>query len=117
MKLKLLLSLILAVAISGCSSWIYRIDVGQGNYVIQDDVDKLRIGMTKEQVQFVLGAPVLRDSFDENTYYYIYKIKRGMKSRGEDFRKDLVLHFDDGKLAKMTGDFDEPEDFNTPLDI
>lgn len=116
-KLKLIVALILAASISGCANWIYRIDVGQGNYIIQDDVDKLRIGMTKEQVHFVLGQPVLRDSFDENIYYYVYKLKRGMSSRGEDFRKDLILHFDGDKLTKMSGDFEQPENFNTPLDI
>lgn len=116
-RLKLLFTLIFAAGITGCSSWVYKIDVGQGNYVIQEDVEKLRIGMTKEQVHFVLGQPVLRDSFDNDTYYYVYKIKRGMKSRGDDYRRDLVLHFEDNKLAKMTGDFEQPEDFTTPLDI
>ena len=44
---------------SACSDWIYRIDVPQGNYVDQKDVDKLRIDMSKAQVQFVLGNAVV----------------------------------------------------------
>lgn len=117
MKFRFILPLILTITLSGCANWIFRIDIPQGNYLIQQDVDKLRIGMTKEQVEFVLGKPVIRDSFTDNVYYYIYDMKRGMKSRGEDFRKELLIHFEDEKLAKMTGDFEQPEDFDTPLDI
>jgi outer membrane protein assembly factor BamE len=72
--------------------------------------------MTKEQVIFVLGNPVVEDSFDNNTWYYVYEMKRGMKKRGEDFKKDLIIRFEDGKVAEVTGDFELPEEFNTPLD-
>lgn len=116
MKAKLIISFLFVVLLSGCSGWIFRIDVAQGNYIDQDDVDQLRIGMTKEQVVYVLGAPVLRDSFDHDRYYYVYEMKRGMKSRGEDFRKDFFVEFEDNKLIKVSGDFEVSEDFNTPLD-
>lgn len=115
-KWKLLLPLVLLTLTVGCSSWVYRIDIAQGNYIIQEDIDKLRIGMTKEQVIFVLGNPVVRDSFNDDIYYYVYKIKRGMSSRGEDFKKDLELHFENDKLAEMKGDFTPSENFNTPLE-
>jgi outer membrane protein assembly factor BamE len=101
---------------SACSDWIFRIDVPQGNFLDQKDVNKLRIEMTKEQVQFVLGNPVVQDSFTSNTWYYIYDMKRGMSKRGEDIRKELILTFVDGKLNSMKGDFLEPNEFNTPLD-
>ncbi|UAA39881.1 outer membrane protein assembly factor BamE [Paraneptunicella aestuarii] len=103
-------------SLSACSSWVFRIDIPQGNYLEAKDVEKLRIGMTKEQVVFVLGNPVLKDSFEKDIYYYIYEMKRGMKSRGEDFRKDLVIEFENDKVAKVTGDFELSEDFNTPLE-
>ena len=116
MKLKLLLPLLLVTLLSACSSWVFRIDVSQGNYLVDKDLENLRVGMSKEQVIFVMGRPVIRDTFDNDVFYYVYKLKRGMKSSGEDFRKDLYLHFEGDKLVKMTGDFDEPENFNTPLD-
>jgi len=102
---------------SACSDWIYRIDVPQGNYLDQKDVDKLRIEMSKEQVQFVLGNPVVEDSFNTDTWYYVYDMKRGMSKRGEDVRRELILKFDAGKLSSMTGDFDKPEEFDIPLDV
>jgi outer membrane protein assembly factor BamE len=101
---------------SACKNWIYRIDIPQGNYLDERDVKKLRINMTKEQVIFVLGNPVIEDSFSKDTWYYIYEMKRGMSKRGEDFKKDLILSFEDGKLTKVTGDFELSEEFNVPLD-
>ena len=72
--------------------------------------------MSKEQVIYVLGHPVVEDSFDENTWYYVYEMKRGMSKRGEDFKKELIIDFVDGKLSKVNGDFDLSEDFDIPLD-
>ncbi len=101
---------------TACSDWIFRIDVPQGNFLDQKDVDKLRIEMSKEQVEFVLGNPVVEDSFTSNTWYYVYDMKRGMSKRGEDIHKELILRFVDGKLSSMTGDFEQSEEFSTPLD-
>lgn len=79
----------------------------------QKDVDKLRVAMTKEQVQFVLGNPVAENSFDHDVWHYFYALRRG---NGEYFEKKLVLNFKDKKLVQMTGDFAIPKDFNVPLD-
>ena len=100
----------------GCSNWIYRIDVPQGNFLDERDVEKLRVGMTKEQVIYVLGRPVVQDSFDNDTWYYVYDMKRGMVKRGEDFQKQMIITFEDNKVASVEGDFELSEDFNTPLD-
>ena len=64
-----------AFALAGCSSlstWLdaYTIDIQQGNYVSQDMVSQLKLGMSREQVRFVLGTPLLTDIFhaDRQTY-------------------------------------------------
>ncbi|MDT0593966.1 outer membrane protein assembly factor BamE [Glaciecola petra] len=116
MKLKLVLIFVVCLLTSACTDWIFRIDVPQGNFLDQDDVNKLRVDMTKEQVIFVLGNPVVQDSFDNDTWYYVYDMKRGMRKRGEDIRKELVITFKDNKIASLDGDFETPEDFNTPLE-
>ncbi len=72
--------------------------------------------MTKEQVIYVLGRPVVEDSFDKNTWYYVYEMKRGMSVRGEDFKKDLVIDFIDGKLVTVEGDFELSAELDIPLD-
>ncbi len=106
----------LLLTTSACTSWIYRIDIPQGNFLDERDVKKLRIGMTKEQVTYVLGKPVVMDSFDHDTWYYFYEMKRGMRHRGEDFEKHMVISFVDDKLDTIESDFELSEDFNTPLE-
>ena len=102
--------------LSACTDWIFRIDIPQGNFLDEKDVKDLRIAMTKIQVEYVLGKPVLEDAFDHDTWYYIYQMKRGMKQRGENFRKELTIKFVDGKISEVTGDFELSEEFNVSLD-
>ena len=117
MKFKNLLVILTAtIMLSACADWIFRIDIPQGNFLDEKDVKKLRIAMTKEQVVYVLGKAVLEDAFDHDTWYYLYQMKRGMKQRGEDFRKELTIKFVDDKITEVTGDFELSEEFNTPLD-
>ncbi len=56
----------------GIGKLVYRIDINQGNYVEQSAVDKLKFGMTKAQVRYVLGSPMLVENGYPNTWYYIY---------------------------------------------
>ncbi|MEW9798321.1 outer membrane protein assembly factor BamE [Alteromonas sp. CYL-A6] len=117
MKLyRILFVLTLALATGACSNWIYRIDVPQGNFLDERDVEKLRIGMSKEQVIYVLGHPVVEDSFDKSTWYYVYDMKRGMEKNGEDFQKRMIINFENDKVVSVDGDFELSEDFYTPLD-
>lgn len=102
------------IGLSGCSSWVYRIDIPQGNFLEQKDIDKLRIAMTKEQVKYVLGTPVASNAFDTDTWHYFYALKSG---NGSHFEKQLVVEFKDNKLQDIKGDFEKSADFNTPLDI
>lgn len=101
--------------LSGCSSWVYRIDIPQGNYLEQKLVDKLRVGMSREQVLFVLGSPVARNPFQDEKWHYLYTLD---KRKGKDTRFELVIHYDkDGKVADISGDFKKPENFDEPLEI
>ena len=112
----LLIVIVTTFSLSACTDWIFRIDIPQGNFLDEENVEKLRIAMTKEQVEFVLGKPVVVDSFDKDTWYYLYQMKRGMKKRGEDFRKELVITFVDNKITEVKGDFELSEEFSVPLD-
>ncbi|AOT09179.1 outer membrane protein assembly factor BamE [Pseudoalteromonas luteoviolacea] len=107
-----LVAAIMTIFLSGCSSWVYRINVPQGNFLEQSDVDKLRIEMTKEQVMFVLGTPVAKDAFNSSKWHYKYVFNIDRES---EIRKSLIVHFENDKLVKLTGDFEIPAEFNTPL--
>lgn len=113
---RLLFLVLIGLSSVACTDWIYRIDIPQGNFLDQNDVDKLRVQMTKEQVVFVLGNPVVQDSFDNDTWYYVYDMKRGMRKRGDDVRRELILKFENNILITLDGDFETPEEFDVPLD-
>ncbi|MGV2874136.1 outer membrane protein assembly factor BamE [Colwellia sp. E150_009] len=104
----------IALSLSACSSWVYRIDIPQGNYLEQKNIDKIQIGMTKEQVKFVLGSPVIVDAFDKDTWNYIYRFKSG-RSETLDMHKSFTIKFSENKLVSAEGDFELSENFNTPF--
>ena len=92
--------------LTGCSlleKLVYRIDINQGNYVEQTAVDQLKFGMSKEQVRYVLGSPMLVENGYPDTWYYIYLHTAG---HNESIQHDLIANFDDqGRLVEVTGDF------------
>ncbi|MFN3984371.1 MAG: outer membrane protein assembly factor BamE [Rhodocyclaceae bacterium] len=97
-----------SVAISGCSFNTitdrvnpYRIDVRQGNYVDQAMVAQLRQGMTRDQVRFVLGSPLIVDTFRPDRWDYVYVFRPG---RGEPQQRTLSVFFENDVLARVEGD-------------
>ena len=103
---KVIISLLLAFSVSGCSflydTFVYQIDITQGNYIEDKNIKKVKIGMTQEQVIFILGSPMLIDQFDSSKWYYIRYIKPG----GEDIQQtQMLLIFQDKTLIQMVGDF------------
>lgn len=79
----------------------YRVDVRQGNYVTQEMVAKLRPGMSRDQVRFALGTPLVADMFHEDRWDYVYRFQPG---RGEPQLRRLVAFFAEGKLVRVGGD-------------
>ncbi|MFN7086812.1 MAG: outer membrane protein assembly factor BamE [Burkholderiales bacterium] len=79
----------------------YKIDVQQGNYVNQEMVARLKPGMTRSQVRFVLGTPLVVDVFRTNRWDYVYVYEKAGKLA--EHRK-LTVIFEDDKLARIEGD-------------
>jgi outer membrane protein assembly factor BamE len=80
----------------------YRIDVRQGNMVTQDMVAQLKPGLSRDQVRFILGTPLVTDMFHTDRWDYVYRFKPG---RGEVEQRRLVVYFDeDNKLLRLDGD-------------
>jgi outer membrane protein assembly factor BamE len=79
----------------------YRVDVRQGNYVTQDMVARLKPGMSRDQVRFALGTPLVADMFHANRWDYVYRFEPG---RGEVQLRRLVIFFEDNKLVRVGGD-------------
>ena len=79
----------------------YRMDIQQGNYISQEMVSQLKIGMTKEQVRYVLGTPLVADIFHADRWDYVYY--RDPRRGAREGRKIAVV-FENGKLARVLGD-------------
>ena len=99
---------LLVLLLSGCSgSWFprvpglspHKIDIQQGNYVTQDMVAKLKPGMTRSQVRYLLGTPMVADSFNKERWDYIYYLKKGRNSHVDSRR--VTVYFDGDKVAKL----------------
>ena len=101
-------TVLLVTAFSACSSVPrivneYKIDIQQGNVLTQDMVSQLRPGLTKDQVRFILGTPVLMDMFHANRWDYIYRLQKGSTGVVE-MRKFSTFFNADDKLIRVSGD-------------
>ena len=107
MQLKsVIVSLALALGVSACSvnKVVYRIDVPQGNYLEADSVAKVQPGMNKEQVQYLLGTPVLIDPFSQSVWYYVYLQQH---SYNDPQQHTFTVTFDQNGIVTQT-DLDKP---------
>ncbi len=81
---------------------VYKLDVQQGNIIAQDKVNQLKPGMTKRQVRYILGTPLLLDSFSENRWDYFYSLRN---SDGEYSQERLTIFFKGDSLDRLQGSF------------
>ncbi|WP_313514049.1 outer membrane protein assembly factor BamE [Pseudomonas sp.] len=97
-------SLVGLLALAGCSfPGVYKIDIQQGNVVTQDMIDQLKPGMTRRQVRFIMGNPLLTDTFHTNRWDYLYSIQPGGRQR---LQERVSLNFDQNDLlVGLNGDF------------
>jgi len=97
--------------IAGCSSvpsLLYKIEIQQGNVITQEMVNKLKPGMTRSQVRFALGSPMISDAFHENRWDYLYRFEQ--RGRLIEQRK-LTIFFEDDHLVRIDGSFATPGAF------
>ena len=122
-KHKATLALVLSAALLGGCSWFsdsnakllsfpgaYKIDIQQGNVITQDMVNQLRPGMTREQVKYVMGAPLLPDTYNSERWDYIYSFQPGGKARTQ---QTLTLFFKGDRLTSFEGDVRPGSNDNT----
>jgi outer membrane protein assembly factor BamE len=106
--------LTLALALSGCSDFsmpsfsmptlpgIHKFDVQQGNVITQDMIDQLKPGMTKSQVRFIMGTPLIADTFNQDRWDYYYSLT---SKKGGEVRERVAIFFDNEKLIGFKGDY------------
>ena len=95
-NLKVSTTFLLIFFISSCSSFsFYKVPVTQGNIFEDEDIDKLQVGQSMDQVQFILGSPMIKDPFHSNRWDYLNLVTVGDEKIVE---KKLVVIFDDENL-------------------
>lgn len=94
------------LAISACSSLkfpgVYRIPIQQGNYIEEEMVQQLEKGMTKRQVRYILGSPMVEDTFNQDRWDYFYNVKRGDTTLS---KNHLIVYFDGDSLTRWEGEY------------
>ena len=82
--------------LSGC---VYRMNIQQGNYLEGRTVDQLQVGMTRSQVRYLLGTPMVPDAFDKERWDYLYYFKKGRLKRPEE--RHLIVWFKQEKVDRF----------------
>jgi outer membrane protein assembly factor BamE len=86
------------VAFPGC---LYRMDIPQGNRVDAAKVEQVEIGMSRNQVRFLLGTPAVVDLYQPDQWHYVYYLKTGDDGKIE--KRQMTLIFVDDALAEVDG--------------
>ena len=105
-RLPILAATLLLTACGGLGNMefpgVYKISIPQGNIITQDMVDQLRPGMTRSQVQFVMGTPLIQDPFHQDRWDYLYSYQPGGGIRGQE---RVTIFFEDDVLSRVEGDY------------
>jgi len=85
-----------ALLSSGC---VYKMNIQQGNYLVADSVSQLKEGMTRSQVRFLLGTPMVPDAFDDSRwdYYYFFSTRKLEKP----LKRRLTVYFADERVQRV----------------
>ena len=95
-RIPLISILALCIGLTGC---VYRMDIQQGNYLDGKAVGQLKVGMTRSQVRYLLGTPMVEDVFNKSRWDYIYYYKRGYVRRPLESR--VIVYFNGDKVQRL----------------
>ncbi len=113
LSLSLFAVTVLAACLSGC---IYRVNIPQGNFLEAKTLDQVQPGMTRSQVRYLLGTPMISDPFHPDRWDYLYYFKDGRSGKVE--KRIVVVYFAEEKVARLerpAGTFKDPSVHNGPV--
>ena len=99
---KFLLICLLVSALAASGGCVYRMNISQGNLIEQEDLDQLEVGMTRNQVRFLLGTPMIDDPFHAARWDYVYFLKIGRDDAT--FKRWVSVFFEDGLVSEIRQD-------------
>jgi len=98
-RLPLATTVALLIALAGSSGCVYRPDIQQGNLLLPSDVEQVTVGMTRSQVRFLLGTPMVSDPFAPQRWDYVYRKTYGRESRPD--TAHFVVRFEGDKVVAI----------------
>lgn len=115
MSTRLLPVLAFAFLLSACTTvpdllifpGVHKLDLQQGNIIDQEKLDQLAVGMSRAQVQFVMGTPLVADTFDLDRWDYVYEFR---SAEGQLTRRTVTLNFLDGALTQIRSSYGSSEE-------
>ncbi len=93
------------LALGAC---VYRINIQQGNYLDPKALEQLQNGMTRSQVRFLLGTPMVADAFDPDRWDYVYYFKRGRLREAE--KRKVTVYFEEDQVVRIERPGDPTKD-------
>jgi outer membrane protein assembly factor BamE len=101
-QLSLKAGLLLAFCLMTLNACVYQINIQQGNLLEEENIDQVEVGMSRSAVQFLLGTPMVADSFHQERWDYPYYLKVG---RSDDIaRRWVVVYFDEDRVSRIERD-------------
>ncbi len=103
MRIRAYFFVLLLISLTSCG-WLepYKINIQQGNVLKQKDINQLQPDMTRQQVRYLLGPPMIVDTFNQDRWDYLYSVQAGSKARTQE---RITLWFDGDNLVKIVGDY------------
>ncbi len=92
-------TLMLLAALAATTGCVYKVNIQQGNFLTSETVDQLKEGMTRSQVRFLLGTPMVPDAFDNDRWDYLYVMQRGRIKEPD--RRRLTVFFEADKVVRF----------------
>jgi outer membrane protein assembly factor BamE len=91
--------LLLCVALAVSSGCVYRANIAQGNLIKQEDLDQAELGMTRNQIRFLLGTPMVDDPFHKDRWDYVYYLKIGRKDATA--KRWVSVFFEEDRVSEI----------------
>lgn len=95
----IVVALLMASLAGGC---VYQAPLSQGNLVDTEDLDQVELGMTRNQVRFLLGTPMIDDPFHNNRWDYVYYLRIGRENAS--FKRWISIYFEDEVVSRIDRD-------------
>lgn len=102
MNCRLLPAVLLLATMLMSTACVYRANISQGNIVVEEDLDQVELGMTRNQVRFLLGTPMIDDPFHQGRWDYVYYLKVGRKDAT--FKRWISIFFEEDVVSDIRKD-------------